>query len=145
VPPPLSSEADAAPEAKAGSESDVPPRVDAERSNETALAGRSHQERLKSYEELWTNPDPAALRAAEQDLLAELKQLPPPQLVALLSQGLSTRSANLVLITLENEMRGPRRSEFEDALLAAIKASFEQPERREVLSEVALRFNLSPG
>lgn len=111
--------------------------------DEASLAGGSSTERLKSYEELWTNPDIAELRAAEQVLLEELESLPPTDLVALLGQGLSTRSANLVLITLENALRGPRRSAYEDALRLEIEAASEQPERLKLFSDIARRFNLS--
>jgi hypothetical protein len=64
--------------------------------------------------------------------------------VALLRQGLSTRPVNLVLITLENAMRGSRRREYEDALVMALEDAFEQPDKLEALSAVLLRFDPSP-
>jgi hypothetical protein len=119
------------------------PVVDATRVADTRPDGRGHRELLKRYEEAWGNPDPAKLRTAEEELLRELKDLPPPELVALLGQGLSTRSVNLVLITLENAMRGTRRSDYEDALVAGMEEVFEQPDKLEALSDVTLRFSPS--
>lgn len=114
-----------------------------------APEGDEMRELLKSYERLWwspdpwKSPDPAPLRAAEQGMLKQLQGLPPHELVALLRDGLSTRSVNLVLIALENAMRGTRRNEYEDALVLGMEDVFEQPEKLEVLSDVTLGFNPS--
>lgn len=102
------------------------------------------RELLKAYDGLWTNPDAARLRAAEANLLGSLGGLPSPELVGLLGHGLSTRSVNLVLIVLENAMRGTRRPDYEDALVRTMEAVFEQPDKLAALSAVALRFGPSP-
>jgi hypothetical protein len=107
-------------------------------------AATALEELLKGYEELWRAPDAAKLRAAEEHVLQELTALSPTELVALLRQGLSTRRLNLVLIALENAMRGPDRSDYEDALVAGMEDVFERPDRLETLAEVTLRFQPSP-
>jgi hypothetical protein len=107
-------------------------------------AGASNRDQLKSYEQLWVDPDVARLRAAEQRLLARLRRLPPADLVALLGKGTTTRSANLILITLQNAMRGPRRIAYENALLLEMEAAHEQPEKLTALSDIALSLDLSP-
>jgi hypothetical protein len=108
----------------------------------TPVSGNSDGERLKSYERLWTDPDAAQLRAAEQKLLKRLKRLPPADLVALLGKGPSTRSANLMLITMQNA-RGPRRIRYENALLLEMESAFEQPEKLKLLYDVAVSLDLS--
>lgn len=114
-----------------------------------ASQGRRAGELLKRYEKLWERADPWAsadpvkLRAAERSLLTTLERLPAPQLVALLGEGLSTRSVSLVLITLENAKRQSRWSNYEDALLMGMEALFEQPEKLEALADVTRRLEPS--
>lgn len=110
----------------------------------TGFDQESARAALKGYEELWINPDAATLRAAEEELFSKLDRLPPHELVALLREGVSTRAVNLVLITFENAMNGPRRSDYEDALVAGMERVFEQPDKLAVLSDVTLRFDPSP-
>lgn len=129
---------------RAGPQSD--PRIErgAPRVAGMRLDQRSTLEVLKSYDGLWMNPDLVALRAVEEELLRRLDRLPPQELVALLRHGVGTRAANLVLITLENARRGPRWSEYENALVLGMERVFEQPDKLAVLSDVVLRFSPSP-
>jgi hypothetical protein len=134
---------DARPEPGVRPQTAAPAEVDGRQLDETHLGRRSPGELLKRYEELWRNPDASELRAAEEDLLRELAQLPPDELVALLRLGLGTRPVNLVMITLENAMGGPRPSDYADALVVGMEDLFEQPDKLEVLAGVALRFDPS--
>lgn len=130
--------------ALAGPQSDARPESGVAPVAGARLHDGSTLDRLKRYEELWVSPDTVALRAAEEELLRRLDRLAPQELVALLRQGAGTRAVNLVLITVENAMNGPRRRDYEDALVAGMERVFEQPDKLAMLSGATLRCNPSP-
>lgn len=94
---------------------------------------------LKRYHDLWVHPTAATLHQAEVGMLPRLEALPPGELIALIREGLGTSPLNLVLIALENGLRGPRRSAYETALIMGMEEVFERPDKLELLSEVTLR------
>lgn len=95
--------------------------------------------RLKRYQDLWVHPTAAKLHEAEVGVLPRLEALPPRELIALIREGLATSPLNLVLIALENALRGPRRAAYETALIMGMEEVFERPDKLELLSEVTLR------
>ncbi len=99
---------------------------------------------LSRYEELWDAGDLARLQAEEEHLLGRLARLRATEVAALAAEGLSARSINLVLIVIENGLRGPRRPEFETALVVGMEKGFEQPDRLEFFAEMAARFGVAP-